>query len=689
MNFSQFASNRLASSSPATNQPPLFISSRADRHTRAHHGDAEDVLGLVEQSEVFGTRAGEGKGKGRLREVDDGQEGEIEGSEDDEPPASLVAPRTGSHDAPGALPAFVAKFGMIAPGTGGGGGRGWKAYESIAASAAAFRHGRGGRTDAIYSDGESSDEDEEDDGPLPGAFVSQPGEAQREYAMDEPLVGAEEAQRRKETLYVYPVHATQGEEADPARYRDSGWIVAYGLCVLAVVALAITAWTSSPLPKSTTSPAIRASTSLLSTALPSLSLLTLISLFAGLATLAYLLLLSHSLRTLLTLSVLGAPFVFSATGIIAFAGSFGTSGVEADRGWKVGMRVFSVACFVLAFLVGGEAVKRRKEMDRAINVGELACQTVLSHPPLIVLALALSLTSLAVTIPFLTVIASLLSLSPTHPHLASYGTAFTLLVYLWSLAILRGVSHATVGGVVGWWYFEREEEEGGQGVALGPTEVTGAAVARATGPSLGTIIAFSFFLSLFTTISTSLSTLSRLLRSSRIPTPLRPIAALLAGLFTSIAASTAFFNSYALSYAGMTGRSWSRSTRETASLMRSNRARNIRDTALLRLTLFTTTTTYSLLAGLLSFLLTSSSLAPSSGGYAPTLAILSYIIPAYTVKLCHDLVGDCVDALWVCVSLEASEGEGAALVGGLSRCPKAVEAFGTPESETFSATAFV
>lgn len=230
-------------------------------------------------------------------------------------------------------------------------------------------------------------------------------------------------------------------------------------------------------------------------------------------------------------------------------------------------------------------------------------------------------------------------------------------------------------------------------MVLGPTEVTRAAVgalqaclhadpgltlvrsaARATGPSLGTVIAFSFFLSLFTTISTSLSTLSRLLRSSRIPTPLRPITALLAGLFTSIAASTAFFNSYALSYAGMTGQSWSRSTREIASLIRSNRARNIRDTALLRLTLFTTTTTYSLLAGLLSFLLSSSSLAPASGGYAPTLAILSYIIPAYTVKLCHDLVGDCVDALWVCVSLEASEGEGAAVVGGFSRCPKAVEA---------------
>ncbi|GEM11914.1 choline transporter-like family protein [Rhodotorula toruloides] len=665
MDFSQFASNLLASSSqPAhAQQPPLFISSRADRHPRSLARDDGDVLGSVEGEDVVGSRTGGRKGKGKMW-VDDGlDEDGHEGSDDDDgPPASLVAPRTGTH---GVVPAFVSKFGMTSPATGGVGGRGWKAYESIAASAAAFRHGHGTRGTAragvVYSDGEgSSEEDEEDDGPLPGAFVSQ-----REYAMDEPLVGVDEAQRRKETLYVYPVPATEGE-ADPPGYRDSGWIVAYGL--------------------STTSPAVRASTSLLSTALPSLSLLTLISLFAGLSTLAYLLVLSHSLRTLLTLSILGAPFVFSATGIIAFAGSFGTSGVEADRGWKTGMRVFSVACFALAFAVGGEAVKRRKEMDRAINVGE----TVLSHPPLVVLALALSLTSLALTIPCLTIIASLLSLSPTHPHLASYGTAFTLLVYLWSLAILRGISHATVGGVVGWWYFEREEEEeGGQGVVLGPMEVTRAAVARATGPSLGTVIAFSFFLSLFTTISTTLLTLSRLLRSSRIPTPLRPITALFAGLFTSIAASTAFFNSYALSYAGMTGQPWSRSTRETASLIRSNRARNIRDTALLRLTLFTITTTYSLLAGLLSFLLTSSSLAPSAGGYAPTLAILSYVIPAYTVKLCHDLVGDCVDALWVCVSLEASEGEGAAVVGGFSRCPKAVEAFGTPESETFNATAFV
>lgn len=392
MNFSQFASNLLASTQPATtlaHQPPLFITSRADRNAHAHALGGDDVLGptddAVADSELFGTRAHGELGK-RAREDDGGVDDAESEDDDDGPPDSLVAPgdESANRDAAGAASraAFVSRFGTAA-----GGGRGWKAYESIAASAAAFtrsggRHGgRGrGRPDVIYSDGEDDSSDDEDDGPLPGAFVSQPGrEAQREYAMDEPLVGADAARQRKETLYVYPVPATDGDEADPTRYRDAGWIVAYGVCVLAVVALAITAWTATPLAKPPTSPALRASTSLLSTALPSLSLLTLVSLFAGLATLAYLLLLSHSLRTLLTLSILGAPFVFSATGIIAFAGSFGTSGVEADRGWRVGMRLFSVACFVLAFLVGGEAVKRRKEMDRAINVGEVRRRTRLAN----------------------------------------------------------------------------------------------------------------------------------------------------------------------------------------------------------------------------------------------------------------------------------------------------------------------
>jgi hypothetical protein len=165
----------------------------------------------------------------------------------------------------------------------------------------------------------------------------------------------------------------------------------------------------------------------------------------------------------------------------------------------------------------------------------------------------------------------------------------------------------------------------------------------------------------------------------------------LAPLLASLASYAAFFNAYSLSYAGMTGEGFWTASRETAELFRANRARNIRDSessplrrvcacipslsdgtlssptaALLRLTLFVSSAGWGLLTGLVAFFLTSTHLSPLAGGYAPTLALLCYAIPMYTLRLCHNLIGDAVDALFVCAHLDAEN--------QLSHCPKAVEA---------------
>ncbi|GAA5992592.1 hypothetical protein JCM10908_002679 [Rhodotorula pacifica] len=550
------------------------------------------------------------------------------------------------------LPAFVSRL---------GGGRGWKAYESVAVGGgAASRH-------VVYSDDErdgEDDEDDEDDEPVPGAFVSQPATA----------TGAKldlHGGPTTTTLHVYPVpgpggydqpHSTAGGQG--GEYRDSIWIVLYGVSLLGVVALALQAWWTSPPPSS---PSSSPSDSLFSSALPTLSLLSAISALAGIASLSYLLTIQHALAALLRLAIYGGPALFVVTGITAFAGSWMGEGVARDRGWKVGVRWLAVGCFVLALGLFRSAVARRKELNRAISVGQLACQTVLAHPSLIFLAIFLSLLSAIITIPFLSLIATLLSYAPTSPHTASWGTALTLLVYLWTLAIGRGLSHAIVGGCIGTWYFEREDDE-----YQGPAEVTRASIARATGPSLGTVIAASFFVAIFSTLATLLHSLRRALESSRFPSALKPLTAL-APVFAALAGYAAFFNSYALSYAGMTGETFWSASRETAELFRTNRARNIRDTALLRLTLFISSAGWGLLTGLLAFFLTSSHLSPQAGGFAPTLALLCYAIPMYTLRMCHNLIGDAVDALFVCTHLDAEN--------QLSHCPKAVEAFGTPEAE--------
>jgi hypothetical protein len=70
---------------------------------------------------------------------------------------------------------------------------------------------------------------------------------------------------------------------------------------------------------------------------------------------------------------------------------------------------------------------------------------MLEHPPLILLCLVLSVLSTVIALPFLLLLAGLLLDGMTSSgSLAGRGSFLTLLVYTWTLAILRGVQHAVV-----------------------------------------------------------------------------------------------------------------------------------------------------------------------------------------------------------------------------------------------------
>ncbi|GAA5977740.1 hypothetical protein JCM21900_006185, partial [Sporobolomyces salmonicolor] len=645
MNFSSFAANLLSSHAPS--EQPLFYSTREDHLVRSILPE-DDILGYVPHDDAKRKRGGRRWSFGEGDERDEGDE--LPSSDDDE--AETTGSRAGgaaSQLAAAVAPAFLSRLGGAGPGRAGGGGRGWKAYESVAAAGTYHPSRLGTLSDA-------SESESEDDGPFPGAFVSRPAALDVE-PLDEPLMG-------RRTLFVYPGPGSHvqgvGTNAHEV-YRDAGWIAAYGAALAAVLILAFSAWWRAPPPPVSPSPPSPPlpSLSLLAT-LPTLSLLALVSVVSGAASLAYVLTMRHALGPLLTLSVVGGPALFAATGIVAFAGSFAMDGVKGDQGWKTGVRAFAMGCLLGAVVLGRASLQRRKGLQRAISVGELACQTIVTHPPLILLALALSLLSALVSVPFLALIASLLAHAPSAPRLASYGSAFVLLVYVWTLSCLRGVCHAVVGGVVGSWYFERDGEE-----HPGVLEVTRASVARATGPSLGTVVASSLVLSFFSSVSVALSSLARTLRSSSLPALVSPLS-YLAPLFGALAGYAAFFNAYSLSYVGITGEAWLVSARETGALLRANRARNIRDTALLRLTLFVSSTAWGLCSGLIAFFLASSRLSPAGGGYAPMVAVLAYVVPMWTVKLCVGLLGDAVDALFICTHLDAENQQ--------SHCPKAVEA---------------
>lgn len=191
-----------------------------------------------------------------------------------------------------------------------------------------------------------------------------------------------------------------------------------------------------------------------------------------------------------------------------------------------------------------------------------------------------------------------------------------------------------------------------------------ALTARATGPSLGSILFSSLLTTLLQTLSSLLGFLSRTLRRASLPQFLSPLVYLIP-ICEFLAGWANWYNGYTTVYVGLTGKTASESAKEVAGVMFANRAANIRDSespihtlcsarvghsshlgpcstaTLLRLLLSLALSPLTLLPSLISFLILSSSyLSPYSGGYAPMLAVLSVIVPAWTGRVVLGLVTD-------------------------------------------------
>lgn len=193
---------------------------------------------------------------------------------------------------------------------------------------------------------------------------------------------------------------------------------------------------------------------------------------------------------------------------------------------------------------------------------------------------------------------------------------------------------------------------------------------RATHQSLGTVIFASAVSSLATSLTTLLKKLQMSLRSKHIHPLLQPLTYLVP-LFGVMASSISIFNGYALVYAGMTGDNYVQSGKTVASMLRSNKTINLGDSELplrileargtfattgrlsrakrdssltragllVRMVLFVTSVAWGLFAGLIAFLLSSARL--ESGSRLPaSVAMLSFFVPLWTMKLCQDVCGD-------------------------------------------------
>lgn len=289
--------------------------------------------------------------------------------------------------------------------------RGWRAHES---TAEVYR-------ERYELDEEEYDDEDAEDGSTaslsPPTFLSS-----RPTPPELPPDGLTTPLLLPQTLYVYPSSSRGvGGRVELRKYRDSNWIAIYGACICALAVIGAKEWWDSA--ASPTLPAIIP-------AIPLLSLLSLLSVIATISALAYLLLVQSAVKHLVMGGLIAGPVSLVIMAITAWISSYGQGGIERDQTWKNAIRIFSAICFILAYILLKIAMKSTKRVNRTIKVLEvrsfdycslslrrllkmdflqLSSSIVLSHPPLFFLCLGVSLVSTILTLPFLSILARLLS----------------------------------------------------------------------------------------------------------------------------------------------------------------------------------------------------------------------------------------------------------------------------------------
>jgi hypothetical protein len=299
---------------------------------------------------------------------------------------------------------------------------------------------------------------------------------------------------------------------------------------------------------------------------------------------------------------------------------------------------------------------RRKHLDRSALVVELSTRLLLTHPPLLLLVPSLLAIFAVVSIPYLTLIMRLGTIGFwRHPqantyvfHIRPYAGWLIVLValgWIWTWGVLRGISRVTVAAVIGNWYFHRYVIVVIQPIHLlikrsdsqtSPTDITVAALHRATGSSLGSICLGAGIVAISRLAGRSAYQIRRLTKSS-LSSPLSFLSVLtpVLGIIASVLDQ---LNGYALVHVGITGDGFWPSARKAVGLASRRNAGRLLDYTFIKLLLTLSATTLGLFTATAGYLYMAHSLKSSSN--APYAALLCGIVPFLVVRAGVGIVGD-------------------------------------------------
>ncbi|WVO16732.1 hypothetical protein L204_104415 [Cryptococcus depauperatus] len=479
--------------------------------------------------------------------------------------------------------------------------------------------------------------------------------------LEEPLLGvANNGREARVPLRLQVYHGKFGhwEREGLRKYKDSGFLSLWLASLLGIFLGLFFVWGSTdPAPGSRPPPSI----------LPLIPLLFVLLIPSLILPPALLFLLHKTVRPVLMTTAAAIPFSLFVCGWWTFGESFKNTsldGVESEARWwsTTGLRIGAISLWVLAAIFARSIYFRRGKLDRTASVVELSTSFLLSHLPLLILTPFLLSVFALISIPFLTLLIRLGTIGYwRHPkentwvwHLRPYAGWLIFLVtiaWIWTWGIIRGVGRVAVSGVVGEWYFHREEHN-----RKGPIDVTTAALHRATGTSLGSICLSSLILATVRTIGRSASTLKRLTspKYNKLPhfllwlNHLTPILVLMEGVLDQL-------NSYALVYVGITGEPFWPSARRAVGLASRRRVGRLLDYTLIKLLLTLGSITMGLFMATAGYLYMAHSL--SNPGYALPAGLLCGSLPFMAVGAGCGILTDTADALFICCQIDRDLGE--------------------------------
>ncbi|CED84491.1 Choline transporter-like protein [Phaffia rhodozyma] len=479
---------------------------------------------------------------------------------------------------------------------------------------------------------------------------------------------------------------------DWRKFRDYPFLALYLLSVTALfVFLPFTLFFRPSTPSPTNPPAVPLPSPLSTpfrTLLHTLPLLSLLLFVSTMIPPLILLAMRRGVRVVLVAVAVGVPLGLAGVGWWAFVGSFEAG---EERGWwgGTGLRILSIIPLLFSGLASRLLWTRRAKLSRTVSVVELASDVLLKHPPLLALTPALLVAFTVISIPFITVLLRLFLLGyfeyPAEGtytyHLQPKADWLIILViglWVWTWGVFRGIGRVTISGVVGEWYFhrndpialtsQRELDPFGLGFEIETTKI---AFQRATGPSLGTICLSALamttvrairYLAYRTKKFTSPTYLSSL------PSFLHPLN-ILCMPCEILTAWLDQLNSFVLVYVGVTGEGFVTSAKGVAALVgRRSRTggRKVLDYTLISLLLNLASVSISAFTAAIGYLFALHAL--NAPGHAPLAGLLCGGAVFLAVRFSLDGLMNASDALFICHAVDAEHGG--------THCPEAGEAFG-------------